>query len=95
MDQVDVSQVPQKAEAALEYRQKVYARTQCKEVLGKYAECCRGRTLSTIWACREPMNAVNKCLAQYSGRDELNRLKRLWVEAGCPKSGWDPYEANQ
>lgn len=35
-----------------------------QDVLGTYAECCRSRTISTIWACRKEMRDSNECLGQ-------------------------------
>lgn len=48
--------------AALLYRLKQHALKQCKERAEAYAECCRGRVFSAVWACRSDFSELNNCL---------------------------------
>ena len=47
-------------------------------------ECTRDRLFSVVWACREPLHALNECTHQWTNEEELARVKERWVKAGRP-----------
>ncbi|KAK2079573.1 hypothetical protein QBZ16_001968 [Prototheca wickerhamii] len=73
-------EVPKRAEEGLFYRLKQKAFEECRAQGTAYADCCRGRTLSMAWKCRDEMAATRK----------LEELKQRWVAAGKPaEPEWD------
>lgn len=57
----------------------------CSAYASAMAACARDRTVSTIWACRSELNALNECLGKYTNEGVLGELERRWVEAGRPE----------
>lgn len=41
---------------------KVNAMKNCHEVVEAFTNCCKGRTVSIIWACNDVNKALDKCL---------------------------------
>ena len=56
--------------SALIFQLKQRAYAACTAVASAYADCCRGRTLSMAWACRDELKALSACLGQ--------QLSRCW-----------------
>lgn len=50
--------------AGLFYRLKQKAFEECRAQGTAYADCCRGRTLSMAWKCRDEMAAYSDCVSQ-------------------------------
>lgn len=50
--------------AALFYRLKQKGFEECKAYSKAYADCCAGRVLSVVWACRGEMKALSNCMSQ-------------------------------
>lgn len=50
--------------AALFYRLKQKGFDECKAYSKAYADCCSGRVLSVVWACRGEMKALSNCMSQ-------------------------------
>ena len=48
--------------AALLFKLKFRALNLCSETAKAYADCCRGRSVSMVWACRAPLKDLNSCL---------------------------------
>ena len=48
--------------AALLFRLKQKAMTDCKDVAKAYADCCSARMISAVWACRSELGMLNQCL---------------------------------
>ncbi len=48
--------------AALFYRLKQKAFTQCESYSKAYADCCRGRVVSVVWSCRTEMKELSDCM---------------------------------
>ena len=71
--------------AALLFQLKNRAMRQCSDTAGAYADCCRGRTVSMVWACRAPLRDLNACLQQQcAGRQAaVARPRQPAPEAGC------------
>ncbi|KAK9812535.1 hypothetical protein WJX73_006984 [Symbiochloris irregularis] len=87
---VSERQIPKKVQEALRYRLDQKAMADCKEPAQAYADCCRGKTLSVVWSCRQPLAAFKQCLQSRSNEDVMNELMRRWMEAGMPQSpNWD------
>mmetsp|Transcript_5544 Transcript_5544/g.34323 ORF Transcript_5544/g.34323 Transcript_5544/m.34323 type:complete len:93 (+) Transcript_5544:364-642(+) len=76
--------VPAKVEEQLRSRMKARALRRCDDAVRRYVECTKHRTLSVIWACRNPLNDMNACLHQHTTEQELQKLKTWWVEQGRP-----------
>lgn len=38
------------------------ANDRCRAELDAYNGCCKGRTVSTLWACRAAYRASNECI---------------------------------
>lgn len=57
----------------------------CSAYASAMAACAKGRTVSTVWACRAELNALNECLGEHTGERALAELERRWVEAGRPE----------
>ncbi|WPT17888.1 hypothetical protein PSENEW3_00005890 [Picochlorum sp. SENEW3] len=72
--------VPKRVEEALFYKLKQRAFVECSEYSRAYAECCKGRVISMVWACREESRHLSDCMSRYTSR--LNDLKAHWVACG-------------
>lgn len=52
-----------RASAALFYRLKEKGFQECRRYSDAYAQCCSGRVLSVVWACRAEMRALSDCMS--------------------------------
>ncbi|BBN12267.1 COX assembly mitochondrial protein 1 [Marchantia polymorpha subsp. ruderalis] len=68
-----------KVEEALRSKMKAKALKECDDVLSKFTECARGRTLSVVWACREQHKEMNDCLKQFTNDEVFEEQKRQYV----------------
>ena len=50
--------------AAFIFRMKQEAMQKCKQEARAYAECCKTRSISIAWACRQQFGNLNSCVAQ-------------------------------
>ena len=76
---------PKNLKTALLFRLKQRAMSSCSAYAAAMAACARDRTVSTVWACRSELNALNACLGQHTNDGVLGELERRWVEAGRPE----------
>lgn len=70
---------------ALLFRLKQRAMSSCSAYASAMAACAKDRTVSTVWACRSELNALNECLGKHTNERVLGELERRWVEAGRPE----------
>lgn len=76
--------VPNKAEAAMVHRLKQKAVKTCGEAAKAYADCCSGRVISVVWACREQLKAFSDCTHKHTNNEVLEEVKRRWIARGRP-----------
>lgn len=82
--------VSTKVEEAFIFRMKQAAMQKCKQQAKAYAECCKSRSISIAWACRQQFGELNSCVALHTGEPTLNELKARWIHAGRPElPDWD------
>ena len=74
-----------KHSSALLFRLKQRAMSSCSAYAAAMASCAKNRTVSTVWACRSELNALNECLGKHTNGKVLGELERRWVEAGRPE----------
>ena len=43
-----------------------------------FATCTKSRTFSMVWACRAQKLAMNGCMLQFQGQDELDKARAEW-----------------
>jgi hypothetical protein len=48
----------------LAHKLALVAQDRCKGALDAYNDCCRGRSVSMVWACREAYRASEACIAK-------------------------------
>jgi len=60
---------------ALLYKLKQKAMADCKVTARAYADCCRARVFSAIWACRADLRALNACLQQQCALTHTSSLQ--------------------
>lgn len=84
-DKAPAALVSTKVEEAFIFRMKQEAMQKCKQQAKAYAECCKTRSISIAWACRQQFGELNTCVAQHTGVGTLNQLKSRWVAAGRPE----------
>ncbi|KAF2017655.1 hypothetical protein BU24DRAFT_420696 [Aaosphaeria arxii CBS 175.79] len=53
-------------------------RLKCAPEIEAFAACARGRTLTMVWACRDQKIAMNSCMLQYQGQEEMDRARNEW-----------------
>mmetsp|Transcript_2044 Transcript_2044/g.4752 ORF Transcript_2044/g.4752 Transcript_2044/m.4752 type:complete len:115 (+) Transcript_2044:134-478(+) len=79
-DMGDVGELKKKEEAGLRYRMKKCAQESCEVELAAFVECDKGRSISTVWACREQFNAYNNCLKQYTTPEIFDRMAKEYMD---------------
>ncbi|KZO96046.1 hypothetical protein CALVIDRAFT_537631 [Calocera viscosa TUFC12733] len=52
----------------------------CDDVVREFANCATGRTVSVVWACREPHKMMQACIRQYTNSDNMERLRLEYVK---------------
>ncbi|ORY14135.1 cytochrome c oxidase biogenesis protein Cmc1 like-domain-containing protein [Clohesyomyces aquaticus] len=55
-------------------------RDKCAEEIKAFATCARSRTFTMVWACRSQKLAMNSCMVQYQGQDELDKARAEWFQ---------------
>ncbi|KAI3434718.1 hypothetical protein D9Q98_002779 [Chlorella vulgaris] len=81
-------EMPKKVEEALFYRLKQKGFKECSTTADAYAQCCSGRVLSVVWACRKELRALSDCMSTHTSR--LEDLKQRYLAAGSPSNpDWD------
>lgn len=76
--------VPAKVEEQMRSKLKQKALKRCDALVRTYVECTKERTLSVVWACRDPLRDMNACLQQHTTKEELDKLKKWWLDQGKP-----------
>ncbi len=71
---------PKRVEEALFFKLKERAFRECSTYSRAYAECCRGRVLSMVWACRDESRLLSGCLSGITSR--LEDVKHEWIKTG-------------
>lgn len=69
---------PKRVEEALFFKLKERAFRECSAYSKAYAECCRGRVLSMVWACRDESRLLSGCLSGITS--QLERVKVEWMK---------------
>eukprot|EP00038_Savillea_parva_P006660 m.165095 g.165095 ORF g.165095 m.165095 type:complete len:127 (-) comp12511_c0_seq1:148-528(-) len=52
----------------------------CDTVVKQFTECCKGRTISIMWACREANEALDVCLRNNLTDDDFLREKKNFIK---------------
>ncbi|KAH7112457.1 cytochrome c oxidase biogenesis protein Cmc1 like-domain-containing protein [Dendryphion nanum] len=55
-------------------------REKCAEEIKAFAACAAGRTVTMVWACRDQKIAMNSCMIQFQGQDEMDKARREWFK---------------
>lgn len=84
MSGVEELQVSRRVEEALFFKLKAKAFKTCKASADAYAQCCQGRSVSMVWACRKELNTMSACLGEHTNKEVMSTLKKRWVDAGQP-----------
>ncbi|KAF2177696.1 hypothetical protein K469DRAFT_463057, partial [Zopfia rhizophila CBS 207.26] len=53
-------------------------REKCAEEIKAFAACAAGRTITMVWACRAQKLAMNSCMVQHQGQEELDKARAEW-----------------
>lgn len=69
---------PKRVEEALFFKLKERAFRECSSYSKAYAECCQGRVLSMVWACRDESRLLSGCLSGITSR--LEDVKLEWMK---------------
>jgi COX assembly mitochondrial protein 1 len=43
-----------------------------------FGACAMGRTVTMVWACRPQKLAMNSCMIQYQGQEEMDKARAEW-----------------
>mmetsp|Transcript_33430 Transcript_33430/g.46694 ORF Transcript_33430/g.46694 Transcript_33430/m.46694 type:complete len:128 (-) Transcript_33430:79-462(-) len=52
----------------------------CDDVVQAFTACCKGRTVSILWACREVNDALDKCLRENMTDHDFLRAKEEFIK---------------
>ncbi|KAF2661980.1 hypothetical protein K491DRAFT_586244 [Lophiostoma macrostomum CBS 122681] len=55
-------------------------RDKCAVEIEAFAACALGRTLTMVWKCRDQKLAMNSCMVQYQGQEELDKARAEWFQ---------------
>ncbi|KAF2476116.1 uncharacterized protein BDR25DRAFT_212392 [Lindgomyces ingoldianus] len=55
-------------------------REKCADEIKAFAACALGRTITMVWACRAQKLAMNSCMVQYQGQEELDKARAEWFQ---------------
>ncbi|DBA90368.1 TPA: hypothetical protein ACH3X1_003649 [Trebouxia sp. C0004] len=78
-DRAPAALVSTKVEEALIFRMKQEAMQKCKQEARAYAECCKTRSISIAWACRQQFGNLNSCVAQQGCFSQSISLGAVYV----------------
>ncbi|XP_031558702.1 COX assembly mitochondrial protein homolog [Actinia tenebrosa] len=57
------------------------SREKCKPYLDEFTNCCKGRTLSMVWACRKENRVMQDCLQKYFKDNSIyEEAKHLYLQ---------------
>ncbi|KAG8933815.1 hypothetical protein FRC02_011137 [Tulasnella sp. 418] len=74
-------------EEALWKTTKARAMKACDEEVQAFAACAQGRTVSVVWACRGPLQVMQKCIYQYTNPDNMDMLRAEYVRLRKQQGG--------
>jgi len=58
---------------------KAQALKACDPLVKEFAECANGRTISVAWACRKKWRAVEGCIHQYTGPENMATVREEYL----------------
>jgi len=58
---------------------KARALKECDPIVKEFAECATGRTVSVVWACKDKYKAVQACMLQFTGQENMDRLRAEYI----------------
>eukprot|EP00729_Bicosta_minor_P006715 gene6715-35341_t len=58
---------------------KASAQTACDDQVRAFNECCKGRIVSMVWACRDIHANLDACIREHLTDADFNREKELFV----------------
>lgn len=76
--------VSKAANNKITYKLGMLAADNCKELVEAYNDCAAGKTFSVAWTCRDAYNKSQDCIHKYLNLENVNLVKRRWVDAGRP-----------
>ena len=50
-----------------------------------FADCCKGRTFSSAWKCKEQRNVMNSCMVARATPEEFDRAREEWFRQEIEK----------
>lgn len=54
-----------------------YARQQCKDVMGVFADCAKAHGMWVVLRCREENRKMNECLHEYTNEAKFEEWRKL------------------
>ncbi|GBF90809.1 hypothetical protein Rsub_03110 [Raphidocelis subcapitata] len=88
-DRPPEERISRQAEDKLAHKLALVAQVKCKGALDAYNDCCRGRMVSMVWACKRLYQESDACIQRYVNEDNVGVMRRRWLEAGKPnKPDW-------
>lgn len=86
----DSLKVSRHASNKITYKITLIAEEACRQSIGEFNECAKGRNFSMVWACKAKYQASQDCIHQYLNDNNVNLVIKRWKEAGRPtKPDWD------
>lgn len=59
---------------------KASAQTACDAHVRAFTECCKGRVVSMVWACRDIHSKLDACIRENLTDSDFNREKDLFIK---------------
>lgn len=56
------------------------AKLKCVDAVTAFTQCCRGRTVSIWWACRDVNEKLDQCLRQHMTDADFDRAKAKFLK---------------
>ncbi|RPA83714.1 hypothetical protein BJ508DRAFT_413370 [Ascobolus immersus RN42] len=87
--------LPLSAAQEQQVRNTYYAnvRSYCAKEIKEFADCARGKTLTSTFWCREQNNAMNRCMVSHATPEEFDKAREQWFQEQLAKRA--EYEAQQ
>ncbi|KAK9464843.1 hypothetical protein V1512DRAFT_193116, partial [Lipomyces arxii] len=77
---VPVWMLSPKEEGQIHTEHASWARLQCKDVLQAFADCNKGRLLTTSWACGPEKRAMMDCMLNYMGDEYKEQIIDKFIQ---------------
>ncbi|ODV88898.1 hypothetical protein CANCADRAFT_45384 [Tortispora caseinolytica NRRL Y-17796] len=59
----------------------IRARNKCPEELRAFTECARGRSISTVWSCRQTYKDLRDCMAPFLTDEAFDEIYEEFMKA--------------